>query len=677
MTSVEQLRLVDAVPPSNRLGPRELKDMLELMLRIRRFEVRTRELFLEQVIKGTAHSSVGQEGIAAGVGRALEAGDYIATHHRGHGHVLAKGADVRRMMAELMGRKTGYCYGLGGSMHIADFERGIFGANGIVGAGMGLGSGAALAAKLAGKGQVAVALFGDGGSNEGIFHEAMNLAAVWKLPLIFVCENNQYGLSTPTSMVLAGGSVARRAAGYNVPGQRIDGNDAVAVHDAVHRAAMRARAGEGPTLIEAMTYRWGDHSMRANLPGYRSDKELADWQTADPIERLRNRLKDGRVMDDAEYDRMVRAVEAEIEAAIEWSKSQPEPDLETALTKVYTTGTGIGADVEPAPGTRKITYREGLNEAMNQEMARDHRVIIMGEDVARVGGIFGATRGLLERFGPERVRDTPITEAGFSGCGVGAAMAGLRPIVEIQIFDFVTHMMDNIVNQAAKARFMLGGAAKVPIVFRGPQGGGVRLAAQHSQSLESWFTNVPGLQVYAPSNPYDAKGLLTTAIRSDDPVVFLEHKMLYLGGESPVPEEPYAIKPGRARIVRPGEHCTVVAYLAMVANAEQAAIQLARKGIEIEIIDPRTLKPFDIETVVASIKRTGRCVVVHEAARFGGFGAEIAAEIMEEAFDYLDAPVVRLGAMEMPVPYNDQLERSFMPSAKDIQTAVEKVCYRG
>jgi 2-oxoisovalerate dehydrogenase E1 component len=300
---------------------------------------------------------------------------------------------------------------------------------------------------------------------------------------------------------------------------------------------------------------------------------------------------------------------------------------------------------------------------------------LLGEDVARIGGIFGLTEGLMARFGQERVRDTPISEGVIATCGVGAALQGKRVIVEAQLWDFVTLMMDAIINQAAKARFMLGGKARVPIVFRGPQGGGIRLAAQHSQSLEMLFANVPGLEVYAPASAYDAKGLMASAIQSDGPVVFLEHKLLYLGAEQAVPEQRYTIPPGRARVVREGTDCTVIATLAMVERAVQAAERMAAKGVSVEVIDPRTIKPLDVETIVASVQKTNRAVVVHEAPTFGGFGGEIAATIQHKAFDWLDAPVERVGAPEMPVPYNDRLERAYMPDARRIAEAIQTVCY--
>ncbi len=656
------------------MGPEELRAALSMMLRIRRFETRAKELFLKGVIKGTAHSSVGQEAIAAGACAALGPDDFVLTHHRGHGHTIAKGSDLRLMFAELMGRAPGYCAGLGGSMHIADFDRNILGANGIVGAGMGLGTGAALAEQLNGTGNIGVTFFGDGAANEGIFHEAMNLAAVWKLPLIFFCENNQYGLTTATETVTAGPSIAARGDAYGVPNERVDGNDVAAVFEAVERATLRARAGEGPTLIEALTYRWDDHSMRANLPSYRSKEEEDEWKTRDPITRLRDRLASAGGLEAKGYDALVAEVESDVEAAIDWAQQQAEPDMDLAMASVLPPSNLTYA--EPSPGTRTITYREAITEAFALEMEEDENVIILGEDVGATGGIFGLTPGLFDRFGAARVRDTPISEGAISTCGVGAAMRGKRVVVEAQLWDFVTLMMDAIVNQAAKARFMLGGKAKVPVVFRGPQGAGIRLAAQHCQSLEMFFANVPGLQVYTPSTAYDAKGLMATAIANDGPVVFLEHKLLYLGPEQPVPEPRYLIEPGRARIVRPGTDCTVIATLAMVERAQQAAERLERDGISVEVIDPRTIKPLDIETICESVRKTNRAVIVHEAPLFSGFGGEIAAAIQEQAFDWLDAPVARIGAPEMPVPYNDRLEREYMPDARRIAEAIKTVCYR-
>ncbi len=650
------------------VGAETLRDLYVTMRRIRAFEDKTADLFQEGVVKGTAHSYKGEEAIAAGVCAALRDDDIIASYHRGHGHCIAKGARIDRMMAELMGRQTGYCQGLGGSMHIADMELNIMGANGIVGAAMPLATGAGLAAKLQGTDRVAVAFFGDGASNQGVFHESLNLAAVWKLPVIFVCENNQYALSTSYRNTTAVSQVSNRAASYEIPGITVDGNDGVEVYLVLREAVDRARAGEGPTLIEAMTYRHGQHSLRVNLRDPRPEDELESWLDRDPIARMEKRLTTEGTFSADQFDETTQAVDDEIETAVSYGRESPEPPVHVMLDAVYAPH---AAHTEPGPDTeRMLSYPEALNEALDQEMLRDDRVFLMGEDVGATGGIFGVSKGLMERYGPERVRDTPISEATFVGCGVGAAIAGMRPVVEIQIFDFVALTMDMLVNQAAKFRFMLGGKPSVPLVVRGPQGGGIRLAAQHSQSLEAWFTHVPGLVVAAPSTPYDAKGLLVAAIRDENPVVFLEQKLLYLGGNGPVPEELYAIPLGKADIKREGTDVTVVATSAMVPRALSAATVLERDGISVEVVDPRTLQPLDEETILASVRKTNRLLIVHEAWVRGGFGAEVAAMVVDKAFDYLDAPVARLGAPHTPMPYNDRLELEVIPSQERIVEAV-------
>lgn len=655
----------------------ELKRMYHDLCLVRRFDERVIELFNQGVVKGTAHSCVGQEAIAVGACAALREDDYVVSHHRGHGHCIAKGADITRMMAELMGRSTGYCRGFGGSMHIAALDKGILGANGIVGAGAGLGTGAALSAQMRGSGQVCLVFFGDGAANEGIFHEAFNMASVWKLPVVYFCENNQYALTTTMQESTSIDRLSKRAAGYSMPGETIDGNDLVAVHAAVARAVERARAGEGPSFIEAMTYRWGDHSMRANLPRYRTEAEEADWrEKSDPIARTRALLIERQVRD-AGADQLRDGAWEAVEAAIATAQTAPEPtlaDLEGSVTAPH-------PDFPPEPGAqagkgRDLSYVDAIREAMDQELARDERVFLMGEDVGKTGGIFACSRGLIDKYGPARIRDTAISEGAIANAAVGAAITGMRPIAEVQIFDFVTLMMDAIVNQAAKFRYMLGGVPTVPLVIRGPQGGGIRLAAQHSQSLETWFTHIPGLVVMAPSTPYDAKGLLTAAIRDDNPVIFLEHKLLYVQSRGPVPEEPYAIPIGKADIKRAGTDVSVVATMAMVAPALAAARELAREGIEVEVIDPRTLRPLDGETILASVRKTNRLVVVHEGWTKWGFGAEIAAMVMEEAFDWLDAPVARVGMRDVPMPYNDNLERAVIPSQADIVAAIRSVLYR-
>jgi len=649
------------------LSAEQLESLYTTMVRIRRFDEKTAELFQAGLVKGTAHSYVGEEAVAAGACASLREGDYIVGTHRGHGHCIAKGARLDLMMAELMGRQDGYCRGLGGSMHIAALDLHILGCNGIVAAGLPIGTGAALAEKIRRTDHVVIAFFGDGGANQGVVHEAMNLAAVWALPIVFLCENNQYALSTASKRTTAGPSIAARAAGYDIPGARVDGNDVHAVFEAVGAAVARARRGEGPSLVEAVTYRWGGHSMRANLPDYRTKEEEREWMERDPIARLGHHLVESRHVTPIRLKELEERVEVELDRAVEFAKASPEPSVELMEASVYAPHVEVR---EPAPtGGRELTMAEALNEALHGEMQRDARVFVMGEDVGLIGGIFGVTRGLREKFGEDRVRDTPISEATFLGAGVGAAIAGLRPVVEIQIFDFVAMTMDQIVNQAAKFRYMLGGRPTVPLVIRGPQGGGIRLAAQHSQSLEAWFVHVPGLVVVAPSTPYDAKGLLAASIREDNPVIFLEHKALY-AVKGPVPAEPYALPLGKADVKRAGRDVTLVATLAMVARALAAAAELEKDGISVEVIDPRTLVPLDEATILASVARTGRLVIAHEAVKRGGWGAELAALVSERALDALDAPIVRVAARNVPMPYNDSLERATIPTQQDIAAAV-------
>ena len=650
-----------------KLSGEQLEGLYTTMVKIRRFDEKTAELFNTGLVKGTAHSYVGEEAVAAAACANLREDDYIVGTHRGHGHCIAKGARVDRMMAELMGRETGYCRGLGGSMHIAALDLNILGCNGIVAAGLPIGTGAALAAKIRKTDRVVIAFFGDGAANQGVVHEALNLAAVWKLPIVYLCENNQYALSTASTRTTAGESIAARAAAYAIPGVRVDGNDVLAVYETVRVAVARARKGEGPTLVEAVTYRWGGHSMRANLPDYRTKEEERAWLERDPIARLRDHVLEKKAATPLRLKELEESVELELDRAVEFARTSPEPSVELMEASVYAPHVEVS---EPAvKAGRDLTMAEALNEALRGEMERDARVFVMGEDVGLIGGIFGVTRGLREAFGEDRVRDTPISEATFLGAGVGAAIAGLRPVVEVQIFDFVALMMDQIANQAAKFRYMLGGRPTVPLVVRGPQGGGIRLAAQHSQSLEAWFAHVPGLVVVAPSTPYDAKGLLAAAIRDDNPVVFLEHKALY-AVKGPVPAEPYAIPLGKADVKRAGSDVTVVATQAMVGRALAAAAELEKEGVSVEVIDPRTLVPLDEATILASVAKTGRLVIAHEAVKRGGWGAEVAALVAERAIDTLDAPIVRVAARNVPMPYNDSLERAAIPTQQDIAAAI-------
>lgn len=638
---------------------------------IRTFEERAAELFQEGVIFGTAHSCVGQEAIAVGAAGVMRETDYLVGHHRSHGHLIAAGADLRRMMAEMFGKRTGYCKGLGGSMHIADLSLDILGCNGIVGAGIPHACGAALTARLRGTGQAAVTFFGDGAAGQGAVHEGMNLAATWKLPVVFICENNQFALSADWRTLRAVEDLADRAAGYGMPGEVVDGNDLLAVEDAVARALEAARAGEGPSFLEMKTFRRMQHSMRANLPDVRDPAVLAEWEPKDPLPRFEALLREAGELDDDRVAAVCRGVEAEVEAAVEAALADEDASADDLLPSVF--GPHRHYPAPPEPSGRALGFVAAIREALDLELAADPDVIVMGEDIGRVGGLFRATEGLYERYGADRIRDTPLTESGFVGCGIGAALTGLRPVVELQFSDFAGVAFDQIMNQAAKLRFMMGGTPNVPLVLRMVSGGGVRLGAQHSQSLEALFAHIPGLVVAMPSSPFDAKGLLAAAIQDDNPVIFLEQKLLFFGEPALVPEERYAIELGKANIVRPGSDVTVVALGAMVPHALRVARELESEGVSVEVVDPRTLVPLDTDTIAASVAKTHRVVVVHEAVQFCGFGAEIAAHVAEHCFWDLDAPVVRVGAPPHPIPYQKDLELATLPGPAEIAAAVRSL----
>ena len=489
----------NSIPLVNSSEIEENLRIYRLLRRIRLFEERLVSLFEEGKVYGTAHTCIGQEAVAVGSLFDLETSDFVTGTHRSHGHCIAKGADVGKMMAELLGKADGYCGGKGGSMHIADLDLNMLGCNGLVSAGVPHAAGAVMAAQLRGENRVAVAFHGDGAANQGVLYETLNLAAIWKLPLIVVCENNQYALSTPYSISQAGESVAARAAGFGIPAQVVDGMDVHAVRDATRQAIERARDGGGPEYIQCETYRYVGHSLRNDRPK-RTAEEIASWKARDPLDAVSRELHT-RYDVSPDLTAAIDAEEAErIEAAVAAAEKAPEPAPETLMLGIYCDDP---YEEVPAPRSesdeeRSTSYAGALNEALNQAMELDDRVMLFGEDVAEGGGVFGVSAGLKERFGADRVRDTPISEQAITGVGIGLALGDARPIVEIQFMDIMTLAADQLVNQAAKLRYMLGGRPRVPLVVRAPMGAGVKLAAQHSQSLETWFMHIPGLIVEGP-----------------------------------------------------------------------------------------------------------------------------------------------------------------------------------
>lgn len=646
---------------------------LAMMVRIRSFEDRVQREFARGEMPGFVHTYHGAEAIAAGVCAHLDDADLITSTHRGHGHCIAKGCDLDGMVAELYGRETGLCAGRGGSMHIADFSRGMLGANAIVGGGIALATGAALAADVLGDGRVAVAFFGDGAANQGVLHESLNLAAIWRLPVIYVCENNGWAESTPVGYSASVADISTRAGAYGIAGVTVNGEDFEAVHAAAGEAVRRARAGEGPTLLEVKSARIRGHFI-GDPQQYRPRSERQEARRRDPVALLAERLG----ADVAPYR---EAVATEIDAAFESGPQGAWPEPATVERDVYAPDPpGTPAPLAAPPADREISFLQAVNEALNQAMAADDSVIVLGEDIAggaglgdqhegAMGGTFGATRGLLETFGPARVRDTPISEAGFVGAATGAALAGLRPVADVMWASFVPLCFDQVFNQAAKMRYMFGGQTTVPLVLRMAVGAGLRSAGQHSDTLYPVFAGIPGLKVVVPSTPADAKGLLLRAIADDNPVMFLEHMGLYRT-KGPVAPEPYELALGKAACVRPGDDVSLVAVGECTLRGLAAAEQLAAEGISAEVIDVRTIAPLDAETICASVARTGRAVVVEESPRRCGLAAEIASVICENTFDALRHPVARVTAANSPVPFSPPLEDAYLPAVADIVAAV-------
>ncbi len=664
--------------------------LLRQMCEIRAFEEKVYDLLGKNQIRGASHLYAGEEAVAVGAISALRDDDLITSTHRGHGHcharadalattAEAKQEHLNKMMAELCGRATGYCRGRGGSMHIADVQKGNLGATGIVGGNIPVATGAGLSMRLQGSDRVVLCFFGDGASNTGNFHEALNMASIWDLPVVYICENNLYGMSVPFNSVTKKKDVSERAVAYGIPGESVDGMNLLAVREAVARAVARARSGGGPSLIECKTYRWYGHS-RSDPRIYRTRDEEADWKKRDPIFQFRNALlADG--VPQARLDSVETKAAAAVEVATTFAFASPEPDPSELYDGLYVPLKHTPADVESErslrqsvranTGLRKIAYWQALNEAMKEEMTRDGKVFLFGEDIGTYGGAYGVTRGLIESFGPQRVIDTPISEATIGGAATGAAMTGLRPVAEIMYVDFTPLAMDQLANQAAKNRYMFGGKTTVPLTMRSEGGTGRGIAAHHSQSLEALWVHFPGIYVVMPATPYDAKGLLKSAIRDDNPIMFIEHKMLY-SVQGPVPEEEYLIPLGVADVKLTGKDVTVIAYSRMALLALEAAETLAKEGIDVEVVDPRTLKPLDMDTILTSVKKTGRVVCVTEAYRTGSFAAEIASRIQEQAFDWLDAPVRVLGGADVPIPMSASLESVAVPRAADIIKAVKE-----
>ncbi len=749
-------------PHSPRQSPEE-RTALDLALyrnlwRIRTFERAVSSLHRQNKILGGVYSGEWQEALQVGFCQHLIDEDVVLPLHRDLGVFLLRGVDPGRLLAQLMAKKDGLSGGRDNFTHAGDLERGVLGSSSMLGATLPVACGVALRFQMLGEARVAVAFFGEGSTARGDFHEALNFAGIHKLPVVFVCENNHYAYSTPQELEMPVETVAERAAAYGMRGTRVNAQDLNRVLDVAEKAIDRARQGEGPSLIECLTYRHHGHSEH-DPARYRPEDELAEWAGRDPIELFELYLEKRGHDIEALTAEVQAEAQAEIDQAIAFAEASPYPEGPEALRHVVyegeplpesvtreaaehaataaaafatrvqaergapgttattgdttypgtsvpaeapeiavegsavegssdgsdagktdatgkTDGAGkaVAGPTEPARPTDTITYLDAIREALGEEMERDPTVFILGEDVAQLGGAFGVTRGLLDRFGSARVVDTPISESLILGASVGAAVLGLRPVSEMQFADFISCGFDQLVNTAATFCYRHGGRARVPMVVRLPAGARIHGGLFHSQNPESFFLSTPGLVIVAPATVEDAKGLLKSAIRGNDPVLFLEYKSLYRRLKAPRPAAEVLTPIGKATIRRPGRDLTIVTYGPALSLCLEAAATLAAEDrAEAEVIDLRTLKPLDMEAIASSVERTSRVLIVHEDRRFNGLGAEIAARIAEDLFHALDAPVKRVASADTHYPYAPTLEDWVLPDVPRVLAAAREL----
>ena len=651
-------------PAPSALTPGRLKGLYRSLLLPRLIEEKLL-LLLRQGRLSKWFSGIGQEAIAVGVTAALEPDDYILPMHRNLGVFTTRGVDLPRLLRQLLGKEGGFTKGRDRTFHFGLLEKSIVGMISHLGAMLPVADGLALGSQLRGARRVVAAFTGDGSTSEGDFHEAVNLAAVWKLPVLFVIENNLYGLSTPVSEQYACKDLADKGVGYGVPGVVADGNDVIEVFQAISVAAQRARSGLGPTLLEFKTFRMRGHE-EASGTDYVPGELFDEWAKKDPVLRFEAYLRERDLLSDAECSAVRAELLATIDGIVDEALAAPQPaaDGTELVGDVY--APSLLVQKQPSPEALATAseqrYIDAISDGLRVAMRANERVVLLGQDIAEYGGAFKATQGFVEEFSKARVRNTPIIESGAIGAALGLALDGYVPMVEMQFGDFISCGFNQVVNNLAKTHFRWG--ARVPCVIRAPVGGGVGAGPFHSQNVESWFTCVAGLKVVAPATPFDAKGLLIAAFEDGNPVLYLEHKLLYRSAKGRVPAGHYTLPIGEARVAREGRHATVVTYGVGVRWALEAALLLAQEGREIEVIDLRSLLPWDVERVLLSVRKTARCLVLHEAPLTGGFGGELAATIGEQAFESLDAPVARLGALDTPVPFAKPLEATFSPKGR-------------